>query len=261
MSVIIGVVEAAEWGASRPSDIRAVCLSAAQCFGRAIDERQVEPIRVEASHGHEPPVPRVALERWETGQVRVFLSAGERAWWQFAYQFAHEFCHVLANFRGPIIRPTAWIEESLCETSALFALRAMSRLWRELPPYPNWVANADRLARYAAALQEDLAWPRQAGPVTFAEWLAAARPGLEDRPYGPEQILQRKVIAARLLPIFEADDGQAWCAVRYLNLWSSLADVRTDTYFDAWRSVAPPQHHPTVTQIENTILGERVPEE
>jgi len=243
--VVIGVLDTAAWGVAYPENIRQVCLSVAQCFDTAIVEQFVEPIRVEPS---ELGNPRTLFDRLDTGQVRVLLSARERLWSKFAYQFAHEFCHVLANFRPPKVHPTAWIEESLCETSSLFALRAMACRWRTEPPYQEWASYAPALHDYAESLLTDPNYDVPEGQM-FTGWLTRSLPSLEyDDPR--ERRADYTVVARQLLPIFEGNPD-AWRAVRYLNLWNPVASV---DYFEAWRSAAPLQHHAVVNQIEQCLI-------
>src|SRR5512136_1084501 len=83
------------WGEATVEEVRAVCWSVAECFGRAIDERPVGPLQVE----YDPDGPITLYERAPNGRIRVQLSAHDRYWAQFVYQFGHEFIHVLSDYR------------------------------------------------------------------------------------------------------------------------------------------------------------------
>src|ERR1035437_8278493 len=109
MSLVIGVLDAADWDEARPEDIREVCLSVAHCFDPAIAEKPLEALRVEPARSLFPPVPLTRFKRVETGQVAIEIAVRGRNWNQLAYQFGHEFFHVLANFRPPLVHPTMWI--------------------------------------------------------------------------------------------------------------------------------------------------------
>jgi hypothetical protein len=248
VTLVIGVLDTADWGGARPEDIREVCLSAAGCFAPAIAERFVEPIRVQPSSDI---LPRARFKRLDTGQIAIDVAGIQgRLWARLSYQFGHEFLHVLANFRPPVAKPTAWIEESLCETASLFALRAMAIRWRTAPPYRGLEDNADHLAGYA---NERIERARLPAGATFAEWLGGKLPLLTEE---YERREDNTVIASHLLPLFE-QAPEMWRAVRYLNQWSTLEDVSFDTYFSTWRSVTPVQHHPAVDRIEQRLIGSR----
>lgn len=249
MTLVIGIGNG-DWGNCRSLErIRDVCLLVAHCFDPAIAEKFLEPIRVEPTrHLDDPPLAR--HERIDTGQIVIEMAIRGPKWNQLVYQFAHEFCHVLANFRRPKVHPMAWFEESLCETSSLFALRAVARTWREAPPDGEEASYADHLSPYASDL---LAKHEHQLPASeaFAEWLPRLLPSLEK---DPVRRADNTIIASHLLPIFEADP-EAWRAVRYLNLWSAKKDVPLDKYFDTWRSVTPVQHHAAVTRIEHCLVS------
>jgi len=254
MTLVIGVVDTPDWGVvgdrpPAPEDIRQVCLSAAQCFESAIVERPVEPICITPTRDLTDP-PHTLFNRLATGQVAIKLSVRGCQWAQLVYQFAHEFCHVLMNFRHPKVHPTMWIEESLCEMSSLFALRAMASRWRVAPPYQHWAAYADALDQYA---NDRLAAPEHGVPagVNFTEWLAGKLPMLEADPVRRDD---NTVIARHLLLLFEADP-ETWRALRYLNLWSTLEDVTLATHFNVWRLATPPQYHAAVDRIERCLMG------
>jgi hypothetical protein len=249
MMLSIDVPEA-DWGGAATANIVAVVCSVAGCFDRAVCERPIGAVRVEPTPTVEE-LPISLFKRAATGHVRVLLSARGTFWAQFAYQFAHELCHVLANFREPFHHPSKWIEESLCETSSLFAITVMSQTWQTTPPYPNWKAFAPALRSY---YEERCAEPLHHLPegTAFCDWLRSHHDLLRS---DSVRRADNTVIARQLLPIF-AQDGDAWRAVRYLNLWDATQDSSVERYCQHWRGVAPQLLHSFVDAVERRLTGQ-----
>ena len=134
---------------------------------------------------------------------------------RLAYQFGHEYCHVLAD---PMTYWTegegrlAWIEEVLCETASLFALRSMSKRWAIDPPYPNWRECPTSLAEYEAEHVSDPMRSLASG-ARFSDWLNNR---LRQLGVDPSRRDDNTIIAKELLPIFETH-RTAWRAVRRLH--------------------------------------------
>lgn len=238
-----------DWSGGQPEDIRRVCFCVAQCFAFAVAERPLESIRVEpGTLGH----PRALCVRGNEGQVRVLLSARGGYWGKFAYQFGHEFCHVLANVPSQINPATAatdWIEEALCETATLYALRTMAPIWTNAADEAIRRAYAPEFVKYADATMEEYQMPNG---KAFPEWFVETLPLLTRGPYNSTR-QEIGVVAVHLLPLFE-DAPDSWRAVRYLNLWTIPPSSITE-YFDAWRSVAPIQLHDSIERIRAVITG------
>lgn len=236
-----------DWGVARTEDIAAVLRSTAQCFQAAVEERTVDPVLVEPS-GVGENVPRSLFDRAKGGETRVHLHVRGRHWAQFAFQFGHEFCHVLSNHRVMADRPFGWINECLCETASLYALRSMARTWETSPPYPNWRDYAPSLGKYAA---ERCAEPQHTLPdgVAFSAWLAARLSFLEA---DPGKRADNVVIAKRMLPVFE-QRPDAWRAVRYLNLWDAAKDTSLQQYFAHWRDASPARLRADIDRIERAL--------
>src|SRR5437867_2924203 len=113
-----------DWGGAQLSDIKAVARSAADSFA-AYDEDEAIFITLEPTLNEDDP----PMTSPSTGPSRsvVRLNVRGNLWARLAYQFGHEYCHVLAD---PTTltdqqRRFSWIEEVLCETGSLFALRSM----------------------------------------------------------------------------------------------------------------------------------------
>ncbi len=156
-------------------------------------------------------------------ELRSAWQAQDTYWAQYSFQFAHEFCHALANYANnprQLVRypPNAnlWLEESLCETASLFALRAMSRSWRTAPPYPAWRSYAPWLNAYA---EERLARPEHHLPAgtPFLVWFHEKQSALRQN----SAIRERNtIVALQLLPLFEAEP-RGWETLTFLNRGST----------------------------------------
>ena len=137
-----------------------------------------------------------------------------------------------------------WLEESLCETASLFALRAMSRSWQTAPPYPAWRSYAPWLNDYA---EQRIALPEHhlSAGTPFSVWfhqnesILRRNPDLRDR---------NTIIAIQLLPIFEAKP-RGWEAVAFLNRGSTDGKESLAQRFVEWRSQCPKELRPFVTRL------------
>src|SRR5436190_4236367 len=136
-------------GGPQRSDSEAVARSAADSFA-AFDNDETITITLEPTASEDDP-PRT-LATTTPGRSVVRLNVRGNLWARLAYQFGHEYCHVLADptTRTDRSRRFDWIEEALCETGSLFALRSMAKEWAVKPPYPNWRAYSSSLAGYEA---------------------------------------------------------------------------------------------------------------
>jgi hypothetical protein len=224
MTVSIEVLDS-DWGGAVTADIAAVIDSVAACFECALSERPIEAIR-------------------------VLLNARGRLWAQYAYQFAHELCHVQANFCPPLQHPSKWIEESLCEMSSLFAINSMSHCWHSSPPYPNWKSYAPKLKQY---LEDHCSKPEHQVPTgkSFGEWLLSRLHLLRADAF---RRADNTIVARELLSIFEQDPN-AWCAVRYLNLWNTSQDASIPEFCDRWRQATPSRHHCYTDEVDGRLTS------
>jgi hypothetical protein len=184
-------------------------------------------------------------------RVAIGLNCRDTFWAQFAYQFAHEFCHALAghsnDWRKPRLKgkkPNHWLEESLCETASLFALRSMAKSWKTEAPYPNWKSFADALHRYA---EERMEATRREFPDDrdFLRWFRAEEASLREHATQREK---NNRIAVRLLPLFE--EGPAgWEAMTFFNLGERGPDTPLAEHFRIWQHEAPEKLRPFVAKI------------
>jgi hypothetical protein len=210
MGVVIRANEG-DWGGTRLSDIEAVARSTADSFA-AFDEDEVIGITLEPT-ASEDDLP-MTLSGSGPGRSVVRLNVRGNLWARLAYQFGHEYCHVLANptTRSDGATRFTWIEEALCETGSLFALRSMAKRWAVNPPYPRWREYSSSLLEYEA---EHVSHPMRLLPpgVRFADWFNDRLPLLESDPYRRDD---NTIIAKEFLRVFETDPA-AWRAVRLLH--------------------------------------------
>jgi hypothetical protein len=232
------------WGAPA-ENVRAVAGSVVDCFERAHADEQIL-IALEATAGD----PRTLNTKNETGEFVVQLNLGGLFWARLAYQFAHEFCHVLA---GPLdwtqdLKSFSWLEETLCETASLFALRAMATSWLVRPPYPEWRDYSRWLESHAA---ERIADPVHCLPpdLTFGAWFAKERPRLEAEGCNREM---NTIAAKELLPIFETNPTR-WLAIRYFYKWERSPTVSLPKFLGGWIDTCSPNSRPAVESISASL--------
>jgi hypothetical protein len=240
-------VQANGFGRASPADITAVLESAAFQICRHCPHTQLDGIDVY----YRPDHPQTDFKRTPSGRIGIGLSARDTHWAQYGFQFAHEFCHTLANFgnnpqqsvRYPR-QANLWLEESLCETASLFALRAMSRSWRTAPPYPAWQNYAPWLKDYA---ERRLALPQHHLPAgtPFLVWFHKNQTALRQN---SDMRDRNTMIAIQLLPIFEAEP-RGWEAVTFLNRGSFNAEESLAQHFVEWRSQCPKDLRPFVARL------------
>lgn len=224
---------------ARPADIRAVLLSASETIWRHCPNSEWRQPGFFIYHTDDFPV--TAYEHRSDGRVAIGLTTTGNHWSQFAFQFAHEFCHALAGHTNDFTRlwtrgrkANLWLEESVCETASLFAMRAMAARWRVAPPYSNWKPYADELAKYArdrSAAALAVLPPRR----PFLEWFHENEASMRE-----DATLRQKnnLVAEQLLPLFEAQPS-AWEAITFLNLGRRDPEETLATRFAEWMAAAP----------------------
>jgi hypothetical protein len=240
-------VQANGFGKASAADIAHVLQAAAFEIWRHCRHIQLDGIDVYCRADH----PQTDLRRTANGRIGIGLSVRDTHWAQYSFQFAHEFCHALANFannpqqlaRYPR-QANLWLEEGLCETASLFALRAMGRSWRTAPPYPAWQGYASWLNDY---VDKRLALPEHRLPAgtPFAVWFHENEPALRRN----SDLRERNtIIAAQLLPVFEAEP-RGWEALAFLNRGSSSTRESLAQHLAEWRSQCPKEIRPFVTRL------------
>ena len=241
------------------ANVEAVARSAAGALWRHCGETELAGRGIDLFHRPEGPI--ALYQRTPEGRVRVGMSSQGTFWAQQAFQFAHEFGHVIAQhtreagkLKPPGHHANLWLEESLCETASLFALRAMAREWETAPPYPNWKSYTTALESYASQRLEESArthpQDRPLGP-----WLKANEPAMRRNAFIREL---NNVVAGRLLPVLEAEPS-GWEAMAYLNLAPMPhPEPSLAVHLAGWRQACPPHLRAFVTRLAK-VLGIDLP--
>jgi hypothetical protein len=220
------------------ADVRAVLMSAGESIWKHCPHTRWEVPGFFVFHSAESPI--TVYDHRADGRIAIGLTTLGTYWAQFAFQFSHEFCHALAghsnDWRKLWIKgrkANHWLEESLCETASLFALRAMAASWKTAPPYPNWKSYANALENYAAERLAKSAAIVPAG-MEFRDWLRENEASMREK-----STLREKngVIATHLLPVFEAEPA-GWEAVTFSNLTRRDPEKTLAAHFADWSAIA-----------------------
>ncbi len=251
-SVRIVVEARGPWGQASSADIGKVAESAAGELWKWCPQSRIDGIRIY----RRADFPQTDFGRDVDGRIAIGLAAENQRWSQFAFQFAHEFCHALAQHSEVGIRgwheprhANLWLEECLCETASLFALRRMSETWRTRPPYRNWRDFAPNHAAYAA---ERLAERRHQLPAgrSFGAWFAEN----ENSMRANHALREKNVIVAReFLPLFEAAP-ENWEAIPYLNHGPRVRGKLLRDKFTDWQAAAPFARRAFIARL-GAVLG------
>lgn len=210
------------WGATSLRAAGAVLESAAAVLCGAFDRWPDAPVHVMPGDGS----PYVA---WDRRPYRIWLSARDTYWCQYAYQFSHKLCHVLVNFDRIRHHRHKWFEESVCELAALFVLIRLSERFRHCPPLEVIGAEefAPHFATYARSIADSVpAVPRAGLPA----WLSGNLAALET--HHVDRTLNRTAAVAMLDNFL--DDESLWRDCVALNLWDASADASFADHLDSW---------------------------
>ena len=241
---------AGTFGDAGEADIQAVLKSAAESIWKHCPATTWEVPGFFVFHREESPI--TLFDHTKDGRISIGLTTKGKYWAQFAYQFSHEFCHALAghsnDWRKPWLldkKANHWLEESLCETASLFALRAMGKSWESQAPYPNWKGYGKSLAGYAAeriqSTRDTLA-PGYSFTTWFRQNEAAMRanPTLRDK---------NNVVALELLPLFEATPA-GWESIPFYNLTTNRDTEKSlARNFTDWSASAPARHRAFIAKL------------
>ena len=227
-----------DWGQASPAEVRMVCLSAAGEIWKHCPDTRMSPILLHHRNGH----PQTEWNRSRDGRIVIGIEARDRRCAQMAFQFAHEFCHALAAHSNDWRRtwreegkPNHWLEESICETASLFALRAMARSWGDSAPDRAWTYYAPEFSNYAReCMGGSGSLPRG---TTFPAWFHRNEASLRRNPNLREK---NAVVAAQLLPLFERDP-RGWEAVPFLNLGERDRKMSLARFLAEWQGNCPPK--------------------
>jgi len=237
-----------------PANVIAVLNSAAESIWRHCPSTRWQTPGFEVFLSPDNPI--TAFDHRANGRIAIGLTTTDTYWSQYAFQFSHEFAHALAghadDWRRPRIREkhaNLWLEESICETASLFALRAMSDAWQTRPPYANWRDYARSLRSYAddRLRETERTLPANAD---FARWLAANEASMR-----ANSVLREKnnVVARQLLPVFERNPS-GWEAVTFLNLGRRRdANPTLAQHLSDWRDAAPARHRAFIEELARAL--------
>lgn len=237
-----------------PDNVSAVLKSAAESIWKHCPSTRWQTPGFEVFLSRDNPI--AVFDHRANGRIAIGVTTTGTYWSQYAYQFAHEFTHALAghanDWRKPWIRDKRanhWLEESICETASLFALRAMAESWQTRPPYPNWRDYARSLRVYA---DDRLRETEQTLPssANFVQWLAANEPSMRANPVLREK---NNVVARQLLPIFERNPS-GWESVTFLNLGKRRdPNLTLAQHLADWREAAPAKHRACIDEIARAL--------
>lgn len=240
-------VENGAWGTALPAQIGEVARSAALELWKHCAHSRIEAICIYHRTDH----PQTDFGRTPDGRIGIGLAAENGRWSQLAFQFAHEFCHALAQHSEMGLRgaheprhANLWLEESLCETASLFALRRMAETWRTRPPVRSWRSFAPEHARYAASRLAERPHQLPAGQG-FRAWFARQENSLRANAALREKNV---IVAAQLLPLFESAP-EHWEAVTFLNHGPRVKGKPLARKFADWEAACPPAHQAFVGRL------------
>jgi len=227
------------WGGASASDVEAVLRSAAGALlprfpGHAL------PL-LEVSHSAKDPI--TLFQRGPKGEIRVKLSVEGLLWARFAFQFSHELGHVLCGAEE-YPNPNLWFEETLCETSSLYALTVLAETWKTRPPYPNWAGYASELKKYKDERIQNASEKLPEG-ASLKDWYREKEPKLRADPHLRAANL---TLAAALLPLFE-EAPEHWEALLSLNKARGDATRTFPGYLGDWSRSAPEKHRAFIAAI------------
>lgn len=238
------------FGDADADDLRAVLRSTAESIWRHCPGTRWEVPGFFIFHTSDAPITVYAHRR--DGRIAIGLTPQGNYWNLFAFEFAHEFCHALATHTNDWRqcwregrRANNWIEESLCETASLFALRSLGRGWQEQAPYPNWKSYAPALTKYAQARLEETAG-RLPKDFRFEQWFAGKEAAMRQN-----AVLraENRIVARELLPLFEATPA-GWEAITFLNRTRNRAPEKSlSEHFADWKAAAPEPQRAFIARI------------
>ncbi|MGJ8695885.1 MAG: hypothetical protein ACSHYF_06165 [Verrucomicrobiaceae bacterium] len=190
-----------------------------------------------------PKGPLTLFDRSPRGEFIIHLNVRQRYWCQYIYQFAHELTHVRAGFRNDAT-DNKWLEETLCETASLFALRQLSLKWRD---HPHWKSYRHQLHTYA---QNIIATREKITPETLPAYLQQNLPALRK---DPTLRAKNGAIANILLPHFQIDPNH-WLALTTLNKNPAPPGQTLSAFLLKWHNDSPSKHQPFILHL-TTLLN------
>ncbi|MGB0775088.1 MAG: hypothetical protein ACPGUY_04535, partial [Akkermansiaceae bacterium] len=135
-----------------------------------------------------------------------------------------------------------WFEETICEMSSLYCMRAMAVDWEKNPPYPNWKNYSKSIVSYTDNV---IAKYEKVDAATMADYYKKHEAEL--RKSSTLRHLNG-AMAAAMLPVFEKNPSH-WEAVRYLNVTPAKPGISFKQYLAKWKKDAPKKHHKLIDGI------------
>lgn len=222
-------------------DIAKVCRSAAAELQKWAPGLPFENVVV--VKGDKGPI--TLFQRNDRQEIVVRLDTGKTYWSQYSYQFAHELCHIHCGFRdGP--RENLWFEESVCEASSLFCLRAMAVTWKTTPPYPHWASYASALRTYADDTIAKRTYKAEVERKGLAKFYRDHEAEFRANPTEREL---NGAVALFLLKYLE-EKPTRWAAFRWLNATARPKDESFKDYLKRWEKNTPAEHQDTVRGLQ-----------
>ena len=226
---------------AQESDILAICKSVASELQKYSPDLPRENIVI-VRETKDSPI--TLFKRNEKHEIVVKLNTHETYWAQYSYQFAHELCHVHCGFRpGP--NDNLWFEETVCETSSLFCLRAMSRTWQNEAPFPNWKSFAPKLNNYADDTMRKRTYRQELQQIGSIAFYQKHEKELRADPTNREL---NGAIALFLLSYLE-ERPERWAAFQWLNATEKPAKESFKDYLKRWENNTPAAHQETVQGV------------
>lgn len=246
--------------------VRLVAASSARSLWRFCEPRNLAPIVVYPRKEG----PLCEFKHDSRGRARVGLNVKPNRYDQLAFQFAHEFCHVMAihsrvGQRHDVSHSNHWLEESLCETASLFALRKMTNEWEQHSDFSTWKTGDGR--PYSSSHQVyaqkriDSALARLPSEQDFDPWFKEKEQFMRDHPISIENDKGTRdrlredftVIASRLLPLLEANP-ENWEALSYLNLTPHHINKPLADHLEDWKAVCPDRLKPFIEDLKRLFM-------
>lgn len=187
--------------------------------------------------------PITLFDRSPRGEVIIKLDVQGRYWSQMIYQFAHELTHIRAGFR-PDGQENKWLEETLCETASLYALRKLTLTWRGHPRFGDY---RHKLADYAQKIittREKITL--KSLPAFYQKHRSLLRKTPKNRPLNG-------AIAVTLLPLFEIGP-ERWNSLTTLNKTPAKKDLTFPAYFLKWHEDSTEENRAAVLLLKNHFL-------
>jgi len=230
-----------DWGTGPRENVQKVLQSVADQLLRFCAGRRLGPIIIRRHEGQ----PMTLYDKGPRGEYQVLLNSRDTYWGQYAYQFSHELGHVLCNYDRRKEGRNLWLEEAVCETASLFALRKMAVAWKTDPPYPNWASFAPHLDQYVDALLA--ARDRRLPPDrTMPQWFQEHADALGGQRHPTKD---SRLTAAYLLVLFE-DEPTGWESLAWINLGPKDGEIDFRAFLQGWKERTPERQRGFIEKIQ-----------